>query len=169
MPLLESCQDVEASTVAPKKEVASSGGIYDLGFTNTPSTKAIFNSEKVSYYKQKTGLDFISDDSLLNFRRINNLSISDAQNFKGEIPKDKQEEIIANYPRLKPVKHYYMDNFWNEYYEVGVDRYGHPDPLKRKGVMVVAPIELFTENAFIKRDPIVVVKVDGGWLELARW
>ena len=158
-----SCSDAKASKPVLIDSVQTS--LSDYGFNNIPSE---VNKTEHNLYS-KTGLNFMSDDSITTFCRINGLIISDAQNFKAEIPAVNQRQIITSYAKLKDAKHYYFDNFWRAYCEVGKDHYGDKDPLFRKGIMVVAPAELFNSNAFINKDPIVLVKVDYGWLELTRW
>ena len=162
-----SCNNEKASSIASEHEKTS---LSDYGFINVPSEKKKIVNRLENELTSKTGLKFLSEDSITMFCKVNGLMISEAANFKAEIPNENKEQIVANYNRLKSVKHYYYDNFFKAYYQVGTYKYdASNDPLNRKGIMVAAPPELFNENAFIKKDPIVLVKVDGGWLELSRW
>lgn len=163
-----SCSDAKASK--PMKPDLVETNLADYGFINVPSEKIKINNKAENELFLKTGLNFLSDDSITSFCKLNGLIISGAENFKAEIPNENKSEIVSNYNKLKYVKHYYYDNFFDAYFQVGTYKHdSNNDPLNRKGIMVVAPPELFNENAFIKKDPIVLVKVDAGWLELTRW
>lgn len=159
-----------ANAVKNSNQEIGNTNISEYGFVNVPSEKKRIADSVSTYYNIKTGLKYYTDDSISSFCKLNDLHISDAGNFKAEIPYKNKLEIISNYNKLKPFKHYYYDNFWEAYYQVGTYKYDDTkDPLNRKGIMVVAPPKLFNENAFIKKDPLVLVKVDGGWVELTRW
>lgn len=162
--LFNSCSDTNASKPVVPKEETYVEELAELGFSNT---KIVIESIADKYTKA-TGLTFISDDSLNKYVAQNGFHTKHAEQYKGIIPEDKQRELVLNYDKLKSVNHYYWDNFFGRFIIVGQDRHGNADPFNRKGVWVVAPEEMFLPDP-PNKDPMAIVKVDGGWLVLASW
>lgn len=163
-----SCDSATASKPAANNVEDENNELQELGFTNVPAVKIKREAELRQEYYSKTGLQYLTLDSLGKFATQNNFTIAVAEKFKGDIPLAAQKEIISNYKKLSAITHYYHDDFWNALYRVGYDRYGDKDPFDRKGIWVVAPKEMFLPDP-PKRDPIAVVRVDEGWLILAAW
>lgn len=151
--LTQSCSDAEASK--PAKEATPD--LTELGFVSTNNSQTLKED-----YLNKTGLALITDQEMDSIVLTNNFVLNSASAFKGVIPEDKKFEIVRNYKRAATVNVYVRFHGWGSWTKLG--EYGSD---KDKGVFVVAPPELFTRAANL--DPIVVVKTDGGWLELARW
>lgn len=162
------------ATLRPAKPIKqkSESEIYfeslkDYGFYNTPELGKRFGSIK-ERYKKETGLDFIADDEMIQLTTNNGMVWSQATNYKSSLPVEAGKQIIKSYNILK-IKHYYNDSFWG-WIEIGKNHYG--DNIETdKGVFVVSYPEMFKDGAPLHsgKDPIAVVKIDGGWLELARW
>lgn len=164
----ESCSDADASMSTSKTPPDLATQLNELGFTNVGAIKRDLDKEKEIEYFRKTGLSFISTDSLIRYVQETGFNNNIAENFKGEIPTEARIEILKNYKKLSAIKHYYTDAFWNETLEVGKDHWGATDGRNRKGIWVVAPPEMFIANP-PRKDPMAIVLVDRGWLVLAKW
>lgn len=156
------------TVLKPKKEVSDYfKSLKEYGFGNTPEIGGKYYGSLRDRFKKETGLDFISDEEMIQLTNGNNMVWSQAANYKSSLPKEAGIQIIKSYSHLKNTKHYYNTGNWEEWKEVGTGLFDSGD----KGVFVVSYPDMFKDGAPLHsgRDPIAVVKVDGGWLELARW
>lgn len=154
-----SCNSASASKSStsslPDKELAA------LGFTNLHSAaKQIKLRIRKAY-----DLDFISDSLMGAMTETNELMWGSASFYKGDIPPMQATKIIENFNKVSPnEKRYYM------YPGLGFQQIGSLSN-GDQGVFVLAPPDMFTDAAQLhsKKDPMVVVKIDGGWIVLAVW
>jgi hypothetical protein len=132
-----------------------------LGFDRIPSVANLTTVEFRKKYKEQYGVGFIGDAEMDFLTTKNGFTWAISNEYRGEIPKDAGTTLIANYSKVSKIKHYiFVAGEWHVV-----------DGKKFCDVYVVAPKEMFNDGATLHSgsDPIAVIKVDGGWLELSRW
>lgn len=191
--LIYACTSAEASKPGEiKADVNKIEQLKDIGFVNTSLIVNYEVSELKKYYFDKAKLKFLSENEVQSIVTENNLIIGPIENFIGNIPNNNVNEILENskkYKNLRPENPIYitMDNrsFTEEEYnkldnksKAWIDRTGQ---VKNKPIyLIAAPLEQFVvndgqeiNNKEIKNkppvDPIVLIKVDRGYIELSRW
>lgn len=171
--ILQACTDSNAAkttdVVVDQKTAYKS--LMELGFSNVPSVSKADAVNRGESIRKKYGLSFISDKDMQQLTKDNHILIQGhASSYNGEIPPSSAQQIVANYNKITSEKIYYYDDFWGAWAEVGIDHYGDKKETD-KGILIIAPPTQFTPNADInsKKDPIAVIKIDGGFIELAAW
>lgn len=171
--ILQACTDSNATKtndVADNNKSAYKS-LMELGFSNVPSVSKNASLDRAAFIQRKYGLSFISDKDMQQLTKDNKTLIQGhAQAYNGEVPRSSANQIVENYNKITGEKIYYHDDFWGTWAEVGIDHYGDKKETD-KGILIIAPPSQFTPNADInsKKDPIAVIKTDGGFIELAAW
>ena len=144
--------------------------LMDLGFINQPDAQKQIYEQLRLKYKKKYNLNFIGDSEMEDTLSRNGYVRESASQYIGGIPKDVQASLLSNYNSIDDDLYYWFDDrSYKQWNKVGEDHHGK-EAATEKGVYIVAPPAYF-KNHYGRGgiDPIAVVKVDGGWIELARW
>lgn len=139
--------------------------LNEAGFTSVPSVVNRASEEKRHFYLKNYGLNFISDRELQILMEKNNFVWGNARDYTGEIPLEAANKMAENIIKLKEtdIIHYYRNYDVTDWHrELSDDKIN---------VNIVAPATMFKPGAELHKgiDPIALVKIDHGWLELARW
>lgn len=184
-------------------EDASLKTLKDIGLVNIPTIANAEATKNRKFYKEKYGLNFISETEMDVIVKENNLLIGETENFIGNIPENAAKDISKNYAIytakfLELNKGSYMSPdgriFTQEYVDellkknrkadanwiTGKDKKGgyKIDETFSFKVNIAAPASQFRINDFeiinpktgeIIKDPLALIRVNNGWVELARW
>lgn len=169
-----------------KAEIPSSyiQTLKEAGFTHVPSVASNAN-EELRFSWAKKGFGFIGNDEMENLLSSNDLLIAPADKFKDEIPENAAKMFAGNFDRAKKlgaIKDWIApDNrAWSneEVSKMSIEDASYVQRGSKSSVYVCAHLEsLNTDDMVVvghelktaNNDPIIVAKVDGGYIELARW
>lgn len=147
--------------------------LEEIGFKKVLEVAAYVTTKEEMKWNE-IGLNFYSDDEFEAIIQRENLLVNHAVNYTGTIPTEKQQLILDNLKKLlassmTTYAHQYDDGRLLAHNMVifsngttREDRIWEPSKDRTKIVRIAYP----REDGI---DPIVVVKADGGWVELARW
>lgn len=160
--IITSCSTADASKKKEGKTDNTYKDLIDLGFSNSKSQEHIYAYYKAKYY-EKYNLNFIGDLEMDSIIKVNGFMIAMSTQYTGEVPPEVAKMIIHNYKKFAP-----SDIFaqWvGKWYTVQDDFAG----FGFKGIYIIAHPQYFTPESRPGFDPIAAVKVEYGWMELARW
>lgn len=164
-------------------------GLVEAGFVNVPGITEAVAVEKRKYYKEKYDFNFLSTSELNNLMIENHLIIGPAENYIGTIPSDVMIQISINYDKFKKtdlnreISYVAPDNrVWTKTQvdEMSDSNRAYVLSGNKKGtVLVAAPQNQFNtagyiiiDNQMVKpapKDPLALIEVEGGYIELGRW
>lgn len=193
---IQSCSNADASMSVTESKPSSdstslhdqslAGELRDMGFSNSVSVTIPLATEEKEFWANR-GLVYWSIGEIHQMMSENNWVIAQANRYTGHIPQEAAEKIVAgrnivkNEPAIQgffcPDGRYFTDEQISklpsrdaEWVKTGT-RYGSE-------IMVIAPITKFnTEGTTLvdlelkepHPDPVVVVRLRDGYVELARW
>lgn len=184
-----SCNNADAATAVESKVVLNpdmANELKELGFTKSSSIKRLKMLEERKFYMSK-GFKYVPNDVLMKEMTDNNWFIGPASAYIGEIPdvsgiriiqgckelkKYHEPQVILTDKRVFTVK--YMESLPEPHKTWAKE---HSEPYNDIAVFIVAPLDKFDgtveangrEMVPKKLDPIAVVKLNHGYIELARW
>lgn len=135
-----------------------------IGLTKSKTYNDIAKAKSISYKDiaakkwAKLGFIFYDDVSFEDTLRINKLSTAWTNSYKGTIPEKNIFEIAQNFHKLTQTGE-------NLYFAVGGDQWN----LRKSSSYDEFIIHIAAPDNELVLDPIAVVKVDGGWVQLSRW
>lgn len=187
--IMKSCSDARGSKPNDKEKpkiVVESNYINSLkeaGFERLPLLTTMENENLRAEYKKKYGLDFIANSEMNELLKSNDLMMAESRFYTGEIPEQALKAFGENYKNCKTIGIPTGWNFHNKFYsDEWMETEGNKYEIKalilewgeRMGnVFVVGPSSKFDKEAIEAekrgKDPIIIIKVEKGFLELARW
>lgn len=127
-------------------------------YNDIAKIKSLANAPSIVKKWSNLGFTFYDDASFEDTLRINKLSTVWTSSYKGTIPEKNIFEIANNFEKLIATKE-------NLYFAVGGDDWH----LRKSNSYDEYVIYIAAPDSEIVPDPIAVVKVDGGWVQLSRW
>lgn len=184
-----SCTRAEASKVEEASNPGDIEMLNELGFNNTEN---VVSSEKftLKQYYGEMNLKFIHDVELKTILETDNLYLGPVEKFIGKIPEKNVNEIIKNALAYKnktnfvktyitPDNRAFTESEFNKLDEDAKSWILRRGKVNDKPVyLIAAPPDqfdlgsTFIENRTVKEkplDPIALIKVDKGYVELSRW
>lgn len=189
----ESCSDASASkpdNPEASKMVYNEPGSYintlkEAGFDNLPLLASVEAEEKRAYYMKLCGLNYISEGEVQEILTKNDLMIAESKYYIGDIPKEAISAFNENYKKYKeninPEPGYMLGNkFYSQEWMDSEEgkRWEIRSEILQRGVKVGTAYVIGSSDKFDNqaieaekkgKDPIIIVPVEGGYLELARW
>lgn len=173
-------------TVIPTRNYLE--GLREAGFTSLPAFVKKDLEEKRKFYDEKYGVTFFSDKELSDLLVNNGWLIGCSNYYIGDIPVESGKKMIENLKMISE-KEIHLDRYdLNQHemvtQEVALERWTartSPDIAVIPLVFIAAPKDKFDMSGatvninadnFIEpknNDPVALYKINGGWLELARW
>lgn len=175
--IMQSCSEASGrrTTVHEATNKGTADILRDAGFTSATSIDIARNTEVSRVYMKKYGMEYMSDIQAVAFAKGNDLTLSGADKYIGDIPTDAMNTIAANLTKVKslPVLNSYSGNK-GDWFTVD----NNPKGMIMPKIMVLAPADKLKTvdfdnvgNGFHARgkDPIALFRVHDGWLVLAKW
>jgi hypothetical protein len=131
--------------------------VKKFGFTSTKN----LNEENIKRYAEH-GFVVYSDQSFLDTMRTHNLAVVNSEEYLGTIPEEKLLEMKATYDKLSD-----YDNDFEYVYNFTL--YNQFSRETRCGDELNELIHIAAPKDQVSTDPIVIIKIKGGWVQLARW
>lgn len=190
---LQHCTSSEAAVPVAKVKSSITGNeieeLAKIGFTKSSSLIALKTSSEREAWTKK-GFVYISQEELGNIMAENNWFIGPANAYIGNIPADAAKKIANVYNRLSSYRfEIFVAPDGRRFTEGELNKFSSIDANWIKTgtktttgaeVFVVAPSDKFDQTLLDIQggelkpktknpDPIVVVKINNGYIELARW
>lgn len=182
---LESCMESNASTI--KSYDTSEYRLEDFEKLNLVNSKSlsIVECERERQFYVSKGFSYISTTALQEKMEKNNWFIGESRFYIGEIPASVLSMASERMERFLSIRNYVItlpDGREMTMEEVNKlpkeDREWALSQTKDWDVLIVAPFDKFVEESIetkgreikvINPDPILLIRVDYGYIELARW
>jgi hypothetical protein len=145
------------------------------GFHNSPQVKTWLNVVSRKWWKEQYGLCFIGDDEMTKFLLDNDFIMGEAGKFLDNVPVEAGKEMMSNLKRIEN----WLPSLGFGGFILDGDTIRQTDPIRDRKIFIIAAAGKFDTTGMVLRegileaiappDPIAVVKVDYGWVELANW
>lgn len=186
----QACSDASASKEKPPSEVMVAEpylqSLIDAGFTRVPSVGTMTNHLLREKYKKEYGANFIGYDEMVQVCEDNGIITGPSSNYIKPIPEDAIATFSGNYKRITALLSTPDREFtapdgkkWTNKRMEGLSSkdVDYVKALVGK-VFIAAPLSHFDTNGMDvvdyhlqpkSKDPIIIIGIEGGYLELARW
>lgn len=190
----QSCTDANAvvsaeikSTSVPETAPSYLETLKEAGFERIALVSSERNRLYRMQYKASTGLNFLGNDEVEAILKDQNLMIAETRFFIGHIPQTALDALQVNLRNYKASSAYtsgfvYDNQFYSDEWmekegpKYAITTYVRLDGRRIGGMFIVGPANQFDVEAINEEnanrngeDPIILISVEDGFLELARW
>jgi len=183
-PIARSLKDYPTTITLPANvDSTYVANLEALGFVNIADVQTYHYIVARQKWQRDYGLNFIGDNEMTRFLEVNDFIMGESSRYIDKIPAAAGELIIANFKRIEKVVPHPLPTpdqmvWFNLTHEGAGEEIQIMPPLPLI-IYVVAGVNKFdTSGMEIKQgvltavappDPIAVMKVEHGWVELAAW